>query len=622
MKVTDLLEVPLYTGSPVTSEVPGEQPIALGGHPYVLEPSLYQRITVERFRNPYSQSQEPGEADLSFKGAWKRSAERWNHGMGQDFWDQYDSDRARFRLSKGIDVWSAVAGEFNQNRAQLLHDTRNIRSSANTNLVLLSVNTIMYVADGQQVYKCTDPTGATPTFTSVVIHNGEAATTVNDLTTNGTVVWAALGVNGIHQTTVGATTSTHFSAFAATACQYANGRLLAANLNQLVEIDAAGVSTTILTHANTSFVWTNIVGAPNGIYAGGNAGDRAELYFIGLKADHSLDVPRYAATLPDGETLNTMFFYNGVMLIATSRGLRLATVTSADGLSYGSVVKVTNGIRCLEPQAEFCWFGWTNYDSGSTGLGRASLAAFTGDLVPAYSTDLMATAQGTVTSVVTYGPYRYFAVAGAGVFAEFANLVSSGTIQSGWINFSTTEKKVSVSVDVRHEPLAGSIGVSMTQETGAVSGVGTSATQASLGPDTPMASDPISSESFELTFTFTRSGSDATLGPILRWWIFRALITPWRPDEIHIPIILRTGVEVTDFGDGHQVWFDPLAEWLFLKNLESTGAPVTYQEGTQSYVGYIEQVEQIPDKERQWTPDRSFLEGLVVVRFITLSPAA
>ena len=136
MRTNDLLESPLYTGTPITSSVPGEQPVAIGGHPYVLEPSLYERVTVERFRNPYSQSQEPGEADLSFKGAWKRGAERWNHGMGQDFWDQFDSDRARYRLAKGIDVWSAVAGEFNQNRAQLLHDTRNIRVSSNTNLLL------------------------------------------------------------------------------------------------------------------------------------------------------------------------------------------------------------------------------------------------------------------------------------------------------------------------------------------------------------------------------------------------------------------------------------------------------------------------------------------------------
>ena len=622
MRTNDLLESPLYTGTPITSAVPGEQPVAIGGHPYVLEPSLYERVTVERFRNPYSQSQEPGEADLSFKGAWKRSAERWNHGMGQDFWDQYDSDRARFRLSKGIDVWSAVAGEFNQNRAQLLHDTRNIRVSSNTNLVLLSVNTIMYLADGQQVYKCTDPTGSSPTWTSVVIHNGETAVTVNDLTTNGAVVWAALGVNGIHSTVIGATTSVHFSDYAATLCQYANGRLIAANLNDLVEVNADGTTNPLMTHDNLSFVWTTIAGAPNGIYVGGNVGDRNELYFIGLKADHSLDAPRFAGAMPDGETVNTMTFYQGVMILGTSKGVRLANTTTADGLSEGSVVKVPTGSHCLEPEAEFVFFGWSNYDSGSTGLGRISLATFISDLTPARSSDLMATAQGVTTSVVSYGPYRYFAVAGAGVFAEYANLVPSGTIQSGWVNFSTTEKKVAVSVDVRHEPLAGTVSCAMTQETGAVADVGTSATQASLGPDTPMASDPISSESFELVFTLTRSGSDATLGPIMRWWIFRALITPWRPEEIHIPIILRTGVEVTDFGDGHQVWFDPLAEWLYLKNLESTGAPVAYQEGTQSYLGYIEQVDSIQDKERQWTPDRSFLEGLVVVRFITLSPAA
>lgn len=614
--ITMLLDEPFFSGGTHTTDVPFVLPVAIAGHPYRMELSHYQRQTIERFRNPYDVSQEPGEHSLNIKGPWLRSASRWDNGAGQDFWDIFDSDRTRFRTSKGVDVWT------NQHRAQLLHDTRNIRSSAQTNLNVLSTGTYLYVVDGQQVYSTADPTGASPTWTSAVIHNGEAAVNVNGIATDGAVVYAALGVNGIHRTTVGASASTHLSGYAATLVQYANGRLLAANSNDISEINSSGVATTLMTHRVSTFAWTSIAGAPDGIFIGGNSGDRNEIYFIGLKSDKSLDAPVFACSLPFGETLNAMTFYNGVMILATSVGLRLATVTSGGGLAYDNAVLIPGGCAAVEPQGSYVWFTWKNFDSASTGLGRANLARFTDVLVPAYASDLMAAGSGTVNGVASYSSKRYFAVAALGIFAEFTDLVASGTLSSGYINFSTTDKKVAISVDVRHEPLNGTVQIDMPLEDGTTLSVGLSQLALSLGPTGPLAVPTTSSETFEIKLTLSRSAADHTLGPLMRRWTFRALITPGRVDQIAVPIWLTETVMTMDAAGGTERAQDPLGEFLFLKGLETSGQPIVYQEGTQSYTCYVERVDVPPDPLRKWTADRSFPQGLVVVNLVTLEPAA
>lgn len=620
--ITLLLDAPYFSGAAATSDVPNLLPVGIGGHGYLAELSKYQRVTIERFRNPYDQSPEPGEHSLNTRGPWLRSQAIWHHGAGQDFWDQNDSDRDMFRTSKGVNVWPSATDQSAQNRVRLQNDTRSIRSSSNTNLALLAVGAYLYMIDGTEVYSSTNPTVASPTWTAANINIAEGARTVTSITTDGNRVWAAVGTNGIHYTALGATSATHLSAFAAKLVAYANGRLLAANGPALAEISYDGATTTTLkTHPVASFSWTAIADAPNGIYAAGNLGDRAEIYFIGLKADHSLDAPIYAATLPTGETINDMTFYNGIMILATSVGLRLATITDADGLSYGPAIKISGGATGhLEPQAEFVWFGWTNFDATSSGLGRASLATFTTSaLVPAYASDLMATAQGSVLSIATFSNKRYFAVSAVGIFAEFSDLVASGYFYTGWINFSTGERKVAISVDMRHEPLAGSVLVEITKEDNTVTNVGTSSTTGSLSPDDPLSTSSISSEAFELKFTLSRSSSDHTTGPTLRRWTFRALITPVRVDQITLPIWLKSTLKVDDPGEGHEVAQNPLVEFQYLKALEASGAPVTYQQGTQSESVYIESVQLAEDPDRYWSPDRSFPEGLALLELITLS---
>ena len=53
-------------------------------------------------------------------------------------------------------------------------------------------------------------------------------------------------------------------------------------------------------------------------------------------------------------------------------------------------------------QFKYIWFGWSDFDNVSTGLGRQDLSTFIDQQAPAYTSDLMVTGGGEVTSMDWY----------------------------------------------------------------------------------------------------------------------------------------------------------------------------------------------------------------------------
>jgi hypothetical protein len=688
--------VPVNTTT--SAEVPGYLPVAIAGHVYLIDPAGFQRETVPVLRTQADQSGEPGEASLNPKGLWRRSQESYHHGAGQRFLDGTNSDRARYRSSKGIDPWT-------EGQASLLSQVVLRRASVNTNLVVFSLyGYILAIVDGNEIYLNTDPldlltenqsgfetstagwvaganttiarstaifnsgvaslevtatgagtkststttgtggipvsplrgygitvrwrrsaaggsgsiwpfidwydaagalissdgntvglnatlaswtsttlsaiapanaaygalrvdwtgqgagelhylddlsfvfqnTGASPTWDPIGIQGGEAAQPITSVTTDGTNIWAALGTSGIHRE--GA-----INVPAAPAggniglVGYANGRLLAAGSltsttarNVLWEVvspmsaPALGDGTTGMrfSHPNASFNWTFIAPGRNCIYAGGNSigglvDANAEVYRIGLNpTDTSLTAPTFATYLPDGEAIYTLIFYAGGIIMGTSRGIRCATADGQGNIDYGPIIPTPAPVRCLEPQGRYVWFGWTNYDSTSTGLGRLDLGWFNEPLVPAWASDLMATAQGDVSAICTFYPWgaytpayfndsyaysinphpdqRFFAVSGVGFFGEDFVRVNSGTLETGTIRYGTTERKTSRSVDFRHHVLDGTVAVENKLDDNIYVALGSNTTQGSAGPAAPISTLNAEGETFELRFTLTK----------------------------------------------------------------------------------------------------------------------
>lgn len=607
-----LWDEPFFEGSPTSEEVPGRMPVAIGGHAYRLELSQYKRRTLPIRRDDVDQGNEPGEQSLSTAGLWRRTQQDWRDGAGQQYLDDPDSMRTRFRASKGLDPWE-------RREVCLLPDTELKNSSSDTNLVLLVAGDYCYKVEGQTLAFTADMTPASPSFTAVTL-TGIAAN-ITSATSDGQNVFVANGTSIWKATNGGAGAFAAFGTYAADLVGYANGRLLAANEAELVDVAAAGTTTVVHTHTNPTFDWTVVCAAPNGIYVGGSAGSTSEIYFLGVDpTDGSLNVPFVVGLLPEGEVLRAMVHYGGFLFIGTTRGVRMAQIREDGGLAIGSVIEVGE-VLGLEPQEEFVWFTWTNYDSVSSGLGRLNPTRFTSPLVPAYASDLMATAQGASQSVVTFEDRRYFAISASGFWGQTANLVASGTLYTGWITYGIPDRKVGAALDMQFEALAGSLApliVVDDLEDGTTLSLTAFDTPGATNLASPYDLSTLGGERFELQLTFTRDAV-ATTGPCLRRWTSRFLAAPFRADEIIAPIIMRSMV-TTMVGEGDPYPYNTLAEYQYLKRLENDGAIVAYQEGTSTYRVVIDGIEIQPEKWVDASRGYAFFETLMFVRMVTIEP--
>lgn len=601
---------PLYTGSDVSGDVPYPFHCAIAGHPYIIDTSKFQRGTIELTRSGFDPSGEPGEQTLSSEGVWKRWGDDWAYGTDQLNYDWRDSDRSRFYLSEGIDCWSE------RGQISLLKATEQKLSSANTNLAVLSVGSYLYVADGSNLKYTSDPTVASPSFTSTA-----AGATIQSITTDGAKVYAAIGTD-IVQSTAGSGVVTTLSTQDATLVGYANGRLLAANANVLYEISSGGTATAIYTHFNASVTYVAIVGTPIGIFVGLNNGDRGEFLFVGFNATSgALATPLPAGALNRGETLYSMLYYQGTVALGTSRGLRVAQIVQDRGLAPGPAIEASSAVRCLDADGEYVWFGLTNGGTSATGLGRANLARETAPGVPAWANDVMAAAtSGNVLSVARFGSRTYFAVSASGIWGENTNKVTSGYLDTGWIRFGTVERLVMANVDLFHSPLAGSIDVSVITEDGVTTALGSSDVASSIAPLTAISGNAVDSYAFRLKFTLNRDATTTTTGPTLLRWVLRSLVAPNQVERIIVPIILYSMVE-SESGDGLDIPVNVNAERAFLKGLESSRSIVQFQMFGESERVTVRRVETPEGAVRGWGDFRDSLDQVVYVHLMTMPEA-
>lgn len=602
MTVLLLSGSPFFTGLSTSDVVPSLFPVGLATHAYKIDLSKYRRRTLPALRPPQDTETEPGENSLNTEGFWRRTQSDWSLGAGQTFFDNSDSSRRRFLSSKGMYVWERDA-------LSLLNDTALRDAATDTNLKTLPVNGYFYFVEGATLRHTTDPSATSPSWTSVTLSGASAIT---GITTDGSFVYVADGTQ-IFKSTVGSSTSSQLTTDDTDGVWFANGRLFSSHDNVLYEVAFGGTRAAVHTHSNTSFVWASVTGAPNGVYAAGNSGDRAETYYLGIDTtDGSLLPAVHAMPFPPGETIRCLTNYGDLVLVGSSKGFRVAIIESSNGLSHGPLVEISGGVNAIDMQGQFAWFTWTNYDGTSSGLGRINLAEFTEPLVPAYASDLMATVQGSSQSVSTFAGKRYFAVSAAGLYGEATTKVASGTILGGWVRFSTVEKKVVSSIDLRHDALAGTVTATVEADSGSETNPVQSAAVGSLSPSAPLTLGQFSAEMFRVELTLDRDASDTTTGPTLRRWTVRAMATPFRTEEIIVPIIMESRVEVTE---GVDHFYNTLDEYQYLKQIEASRSVVRYQEGASTYSVYVEGVEVHP---AAWSRNNEFFDGLIFARLLTV----
>lgn len=616
----------MVSSSPNADMVPYALSVAIGDHAYLADLQNYRRRTLPALREQFDTAQEPGEQSLNVEGLWRRSQADWSHGAGQKYYDDADSDRRRFWQSVGIDPWEP--GEI-----RLLPKASSRRTSTNINLQLLSEGGYLYMVDGSTLVISSNPESSVPTFSGCTVHAGATPVDVEDITSDGSYVYAAVGINGITRGSVGSTSFSKISSYAAKVIGYANGRLIAAKDGEIVEVGAvvngSAPTTTLLTHNNPSFVFNHVTGGPQGIYVSGHAGSRSEIYLIRVDdSDGSLKTPVIATPLPDGEQVTTLLYYAGAVIIGTDTGFRLCQVLESGELRYGPLVRIPGGVYALEPESRFCWFGWSDYPEEEptgdilphrSGMGRMNLGTFTQPLVPAYATDIMVGSVGTplsgrTTSIVTFEGKRYFTIADAGLYAETDDYETSGYLWSGWIRYGITAPKVASRIDLRHEPLVGSVKAEMLTEDLIVTDFGTNSLVSSLEPEGGLQEQLQMGEAAQLKLTLNQGGVQQT--PVLNRWTVRALPSPERIDEIILPLVLSESV--SSMVDQTSIYYDTLEEFLYLQGLVGSGQIVRYREGATEYLVYVDRLEAQP---KNWNADRSWFNGTVIVRLLVVGEA-
>lgn len=587
MSVTQAFPFPFYTGLGSDSNlIPGQFPVGLGGRGYMLDlkNGVFRRATLPSLRAQADSSGLASEASLSREGLWRRSVETFHAGAGQNTLDREASVPARFRTSKGVDVWTPY-------ELSLLKATDQKRSSANSNLALMPAGARLYLTDGTSVLYTSSVTPDSPTWTALT---GVSATAASSITSDGYNVWTAHGSDWVYSTNTGSGAMSAYvtSGAGVSLVAFVKGRLMAAgsgaNKHQVYNIIAGGaMPTALVTHPNTDFTWTAFAEGQRDIYMAGYSGDKSEIWRTRIKTDGSaLDVGFHAVPgYPDGEIIRSLGSYLGYILIGTDKGMRLARADVNGDLVVGALIETTSAVSCFEGQGKYVWYGLSNYDATDTGLGRANLdeSALNGT-APPYASDLMVTAQGAVTSVATFQSLRVLCVSGSGVYAETTTYVTSGTLDTGRMTFGLSEPKTLMTATVRHQPLAAGESVALGQATdqGTVTTLGTSSTLSSTGPTALFTAQNKVAQEAELRLTLTAGTGDATT-PKVTYATLRGHPSVGGDEVWEVPLLIGGSLS----GGVGDVFSAPAEDLDNILDLETSQAPTTFQLGTVSYTVFV-----------------------------------
>lgn len=601
--------MPFYGGSSVAPAalVPGQFPVALNGRPYILNTdqqaielyrSNFREDSLPLLRDQTDQGNLPGEQSLSPAQYWRRSQDDWRSGAGQSILDRTTSDATRFNASRGVDPWTRY-------QMGLLPDTANIRASANTALVATTANSTYYVADGTTL-------AGTANLTAFTAVTGTPGTQALDLASDGALAYAAFGASGIY--TINGSVATSYVTGTVSHVGYAKGRLLAAQNGSLYNPIAAGaLPAAFYTNPTTAWVWTSFAEGDAFIYAAGGAGDTSRIYRIAIQPDGTaLTVPVQAASLPKGEKVRTLLGYVGFIIVGTDKGVRFATASATGDLTLGALIATPGPVYCLDAADHFVWFGWSNYDTTGTGIGRFDLRRINDGLAPAYASDLMAVGQGNVRGLGAIGGRHIFSVDGLGTFAEALTPVASGSFSTGQITYGISDPKVPLFVDLKHAPLSAgtSISVALASDRGTSATIGSSAGVGSVSPSAPITTGSRRAEEVELTLTLT---SAAGLSPTLVRFTLLSYPAPSGASLFILPLILAATVT-----NQHNVEYrmDPNLEYEFLRSLNTTREVFTCQVGASTFQGTLEEFHWVPDR---LTADQMFWDGTFVAHVRRIS---
>jgi hypothetical protein len=557
---------PRLSGTPTASNTFSRKDVnydfAIGGIPFVAGVSntrnsyfrrRYTRDLQQISKAQFDNQQNPGEQ--SFTGWWLRSQASFHGGAGITYSDTgIDTSLGiRFQDSYGINPWTI-------NQLTLLNTTNNALSSANTNLLLRSINVsgvdYLLCADGTSLRRLTgSSTSLTYTVTGMT-------GTISSITDDGTNYYVAT-TSGVYSgpLTNGSAGTLYYNTngSANISLGWVKGRLAASQDNYvylgLASGQTLGTGNGTFHHLNTGWVWNSFDDGPNAIYAAGHAGAQSEIWRAAV--DNTGSVPTIlsgttTAVMPRGELINNIYSYlQTFMAVCTTKGVRIAAINGDGSITYGQLLWSTDSymgstasVQGVIGSDRFLYVGVTNVINTQSGAARIDLGTTTTGTSQnssyAYAKDISAHTTGTTTSVAALGNSQLIAVAvsGKGVYVQDPSLLeTSGSFLTSRVRYNTTEPKLFKYLTVRSpNSYAGSINIFVDDPTGAENSITTLTQNNFSSVNIGLSYPTTASEWIAIRFTFNQGST--TTGPVLNNWQIKALPGTTRQRLITVPLLV------------------------------------------------------------------------------------
>ena len=620
--------------------------IAIAGQPFFLnttDDQPHRRVTAQYRKNQLDTTREPGEQTLT--GWWLRSQSTFHYGQGAKFFEpaQDESLRFQYRWSKGCNVW-------NKGQVTLLKDVNNYSSITNnlqTNKrPYQSIRSIRYSnkdavlvwdgykidkieADGTVVPFVSNTPGTDNPIFSVCDDGTNAYWVTNDTSTGKLQVFKKALSTGISA----GTSMFIISSIVVTnaVIEFTKERLVMAANNSIYEFPTTQTTapTAVYSHPNTAFTYTSITSSGSAIYLAGYNGIQSTVQKFTLNTSGAMPTLTSAITaaeLPVGEIAFKIYYYLGYMAIGTSLGLRVADVSSDGSLAYGPLLfESEQPVYDVAGYDKYLWCT-TNVD-GNPGVSRVDLGTQLGaNLAFAYAWDLYdPTITGfTTTSCAFLGNTNRLAfctanngAASGKIYLESANtLVPSAQLRTGYIRYNTLENKIFKFLTPRFNTTNGGISILSIDQNDNQYNLGSYDQGSYIGQ--VGVSYPQGAQQFlAFNFTFTRSTTDDTQGPIFTGYQVNTLPSIPRQRLIQYPVFLYDH-EMDKFSnpngyDGYA--FNRLSTMQQIEDIGDLVRVEDFRTG-ESYLGLIEEMDFINK-----TPTDKRYSGYGGVLLITIRTA-
>ena len=578
----------------------------------------FRHSSIPAQRDATDISNQPGEATINPQGLWRSEFNDWSMGSGQLFVDRKDSQPNRFHHSQGVDVFS------NKWYASNLPATTQLVADTDAACQVLVVGGYVYKLNSAGVSYSANGTS----YTAVA---GLTGVTPVQMCTDGNAVYIAAGVGGVYTTTAGATGAAtqlvNVGGQNVNFVAYCSNVLLVASGPSMYQVSAPITSwpTALITRPQSTWLWNCATGGNGWIYIGGFAGNQSAVYKTQFASDGTvLSAPTVATPLPPGEVVYSLFVFVNYILMGTSLGMRFCqTLGLIDPsgqdtglLKIGPIIPnlqelVTKPVRCFTANQRFVYFGWSNYSNSTkasapcTGLGWLDISTFTGDQTPAYSSHLMVSGTGEVTSMDWWDGAPIFTVQGQGVYSS-ASTYTNGTIYSGQIGFRIPDQKVLVAYSVDTTSTAGSVSASVNQD-----GENNYNLQSGTGNSTLFAVPQVFGELFETALTLNATSSN-TVATTVRRATLQAYPAITAGTNFIVALTFSWEVETKA---GRRA-MDVYAEEAFLNNLRYNQNLIIYQEGPAQFQVVVDEINTV-----LYQPSQNPKGGFDSVCMVTLKTA-